>query len=404
MATAMAQPTQEPVGSAQEAPVKLVRQVGGWNADGQEIYTDQFGNPWQDGAGLSQQSVTDAVNVAMAGYRNDRSPANAPAAPPIDQYSKDQIALGREALDFSKTHAGLTTRAAEMQIGAAGDFLDYFTTFQPLQKQIVSDAQGFDTTARREQAAAEAGADVSSGLDVASANRRRELASMGFDPSSGRYQSGETAAGVGGAALKAGAMNQARRQVETEGFARKTAAAGLGANLPGQQATTLTSGIAANDAGIKATQAGYGQAMGGYASALGANNALFGTQGNIYNAQLDYTLGRTVDQSNTERNWDTNMTSTWNSIFSSRKLKKDIVDHKDDPLMKVGIKDWRYKAGKAGAHQDDGEVHTGPTAEQFKKATGRGDGKTVSFDDEIEVTLNSVCALRKEVRQLSGAK
>lgn len=153
----------------------------------------------------------------------------------------------------------------------------YTSTFKPIESYIASDAMGYDTPERREQAAGQAVADVGTQADVANASLQRDLESRGVDPSSGAAASALARNGIMEAAQKAAAGNQARLNVETIGHGRVMDAANLGRGIASAQGTTA--GIALNagtqsvgnsqtalssgTAGVGMVQQGYGQAVNG---------------------------------------------------------------------------------------------------------------------------------------------
>jgi len=125
------------------------------------------------------------------------------------------------------------------------DYYDYLSeTYRPLEKELVSDAQEFDTQAEFERRAGQAAADYEKQQTQARQSNERTMASMGVNPNSGKYQAIQAQTGLTNAANKAGAMNTARTQAENLGYARKMDAAGLGRNLAG--ASTGAYGVATN--------------------------------------------------------------------------------------------------------------------------------------------------------------
>jgi hypothetical protein len=127
--------------------------------------------------------------------------------------------------------------------------------YQPLEQQLVKDASQYDTTERREEAALTAEGGQISATDQAMRTFGETLGERGIAPTSGGYQSGLRDILIRGAASRANAGNQARRQIEDTGFARRTAVAGIGRNLPG----SAQAGMSAAANGLSNTANMYGQ-------------------------------------------------------------------------------------------------------------------------------------------------
>lgn len=205
-------------------------------------------------------------------------------------------------------------RLMDQQEALTQDRINYEKdTFRPLEKQLVADANAYDTPERRAAEAGKAMQTVGTQFDVARQGMRRQASASGIDPSSGNFIANLGTMGVREAATKAASGTAATNLVETTGRAMKADAAALGRGLPSAQATTaglaLTAGnSAANTAQIPANIAaqgtammnqGYGTAMQGNASAgnllLGQYNAevkandnsgLWGALGNVAGAAL----------------------------------------------------------------------------------------------------------------------
>ncbi len=149
----------------------------------------------------------------------------------------------RRAADAAK---GANASAEEQARIAREQWDVYKENYLPLEKELVEDARNYDTAERRDQAANSAMADQQREFDAAQAQMTGRLASMGLNPADGRFQSGMQSMAVTAAANKAGAGTLARRAVETEGYARRATAVGLGKGIPGQ----AQSGLAAAQQGL----------------------------------------------------------------------------------------------------------------------------------------------------------
>lgn len=212
--------------------------------------------------------------------------------------------IAKEALDWYKQQyadsAPQRERAAETANQVAGQQLassrqndaisnDYWNyqknTFRPLEAGIVADAQNYDTTARREQAASKAMADMESQFGNEQAQQQRAMTRMGVNPASGKFASMDNQMAMAQAAAKAGAASKARDNIELQGYARKMDAANMGRGLASSQATSAgvamnAGNSAANNAGMPLTQANQAMAtMGqGFGAAIQGNSSA----GNLY--------------------------------------------------------------------------------------------------------------------------
>lgn len=70
-----------------------------------------------------------------------------------------------------------------------------------------------------------------------------------------------------------------------------------------------------------------------------------------------------------------------------------------EKVRSLPIEDWNYTP-ESGAG-DPNERHTGTYAEDFQRATGRGDGKTIPVGDAIGVTMGAVKELADKVDDLA---
>ena len=243
--------------------------------------------------------------------------SDAPDMTASNTIAASQAKLSQEQLDWAKSvfaeaapdRAAATARAntvSDAQLDALNkqtaltdDYANYNkTTFRPLEQGIVADAVGYDTTARRDAAAGQATADVEMNLSAQRGINARNLERQGVNPSSGRTLAMNNQMGIAGAAMKAGAANTARTQVETIGQARKMDAANLGRGLASAQATSagiaLNQGNASVASGMAsgAINAGGNAIMNnGYAGVQGGMSSAANTYGNIANASASADAG-----------------------------------------------------------------------------------------------------------------
>jgi len=279
--------------------------------------------------------------------------------------------------------------------------------FQPLQDQFIEKAQNWDSAGKQSEAAAEAKADVASNYALQKGQTDRALAAQGVRPDSGAY-AGITRANDTMAALSgAGAQNQARKLLRNEAMALQGDALNIGSNLPSQAGAFLGSGMNAGNSAVgnninnqNSWRANTGIMNTGFEGAMtGWNNSA-----NIWrNVSKDRTdMFNVSDKMRME-----SMGSMMGGIGSIAGLFMSSKDVKEDKREVRGIleamKDapkveaWRYKEGEG-----DGGEHIGPYAEDFQKATGLGDGKSINVIDMMGVTWGAVQELAEKVDALEG--
>jgi hypothetical protein len=119
------------------------------------------------------------------------------------------------------------------------------------------------------------------------------MASMGIDPTSGRYAGITRANDTNTALTSAGAQNNARQLVRDKGLALKADAINMGKGLASSTAaaygigTNAGNSAVANNASANAQFGQNGQAMGqGFNGAIGANSSAGNMLNNLYGNQL----------------------------------------------------------------------------------------------------------------------
>lgn len=108
---------------------------------------------------------------------------------------------------------------------AAGGYgADYFNewknTYAPAARQMISDAQNFNTANYRENLATQAASDAAMQFQNAQAQNMRSMASMGVNPNSGAALGMQNQAMLANAAQRAGASTNTRWMAEQEGWKR----------------------------------------------------------------------------------------------------------------------------------------------------------------------------------------
>lgn len=234
--------------------------------------------PDYSGVNAAAEANAAISKEALDFYRQayeEQAPARQQAADRAQQVSDAQLASMRQNQRISQ------------------DYADYQSnTFRPMERAIVDEANNYDTTARRDEAAGAAIADVSQQAAAARDIQQRNMARMGVNPNDGKFAAMTSQMTMQEALGKAAAGTQARRQVETQGFARRMDAANLGRGLASNQATSA--GIALN-AGNSAANTGQmpmqtamqgTQMMGqGFNTAMQGNTSAGNMFGQIANGQ-----------------------------------------------------------------------------------------------------------------------
>lgn len=290
--------------------------------------------------------------------------------------AKMSAQTGQDMLKWMKEQAVITNGWAEQ------DRKRYQEVFQPLQDQFIADAQSYASPERKAAAAAEAGADVALATRQAGEQRQRQQMAMGVNPMSGRAINANAKAGTDGALAVAGAQNLARRNVEQQGEAMKANAINLGNGLAVNPGTSMGLSNGAGQAGFGGAMQGYGQ----QASILGQQHA---QQMQAWQAKQSGigALGNALGT----------VAGAW--MFGS---SKDIKHDKEPfdalgAVRKMPVEAWTYNEGKG-----DGKRHVGPYAEDFQKATGVGDGKSIDAISMMGITMGAVRQLADKIDQLGA--
>lgn len=330
-----------------------------------------------------------------------------------------------EATKIALDMARAQTDTAKKQSDMADETYAYTKgTFRPLEQKMAADALGYDTTARRDAEAAQAQADVGTAGDAGRATMLREIAARGGDINSGNVAASLANASVREAAVKAGAGNQARKNVEAIGAAKLADAASLGRNIAASNATQTQLGLnAGNSATGNAASTGNITAQGAQLMQGGANTAI---QGNASAGQL------ALGQYNAQTNATQAANSTSNALLgglgqvagsfagsnagsaailalSDKKMKKDRkpVSGKLSlaAIKKTPVESWKYKKGSAG--DDGGKTHVGPMAQSVQKTMGNATAPGGKVIDLISMSGHQSAAIKeldKRLIRLEDAK
>ena len=167
------------------------------------------------------------------------------------------IAANSASKRAAKAQQGASDAAAQQAEIARDQWETYKSTYQPLEKGLVAEAQNFDSPERYAEATGQAAADVNSQFGLA---RDRLMRQPGFDPSSAAAQAGMVGLELSQAASGAVGQNAARRNVRDTAWARRVDALGLGKGLPANASSMLNQSantmgnIAANEYSLADSQ------------------------------------------------------------------------------------------------------------------------------------------------------
>ncbi len=353
----------------------------------------------------------------------------APAPDPrIGDAAERQAQLGEDWLSFAKDSYGvsqqrqseidaLTKQVTQAQLAemerqgkiSAEDRQRYETVFRPIEDQFVSEAQNYDTPERQAEAAANARADVQSSAEAERAAADRRAASVGINPSSGRYTGIDRGIGLGTAVAGVDAANKARQDVRDRGLALKTTAIDIGKGLPVSSNTAAALGLGAGTDALNAEAQANAQFQGstgiigqGYSGALSGVGSSANTLSSLYSANLNKYRTDQSTAADEASGWGSAIGTGLGLILSKKMAKtgkKPIADGVAlDAVNKMPVESWRYRTGLGDTNR-----HVGPYAEDFKREAGSGDGQTIPAQDAIGITMKAVQDLDKKVTRMAMA-
>lgn len=352
--------------------------------------------------------------------------------PRIAEAAQKQADLGQSWLDFAKdafeqskarqqTLDQQTSKVTDQQLGVADQQLKwaqqdrdrYNSVFVPAQDKFVNTAINYDTPERQEEEAAEASADVQKSAAQAREAQLRNAASLGLNPASGRYASIDQQTQFNTALADAGAQNQARKNVRDKALALQYQAANMGNILPQQANQSVGAGLGAGSSAIGLQQgnqqlfnnstgmvnSGYSGAMQGYQGMSNSLNNLYSNQLSAWQAQQQQAAQKSAGLGNFLGGVAGLATSFLPSDKNIKKNKRKIHDGEGlNAINAMPVEKWQYKPGIA-----DEDEHIGTYAQDFQKATGKGDGKTIPIGDAIGITMKAIQDLDKKVENVARA-
>ena len=297
--------------------------------------------------------------------------------------------IGRAAMKSAemgeKYLAWMQDQSAITNAWALEDRDRHQSVFQPLEDQMIRDAQNYASPERKALSAAEAIGDVRQQFEVGRGQNERRLTSMGVSPASGRF-TGEARRGATAESLAAaGAGNMARRNVDQIGDAKMAGVVNMGRGLAVNPATSM--GMS-NNAGAQ----GFSGAMQGYGQQGSLLLSQHDAQMKAYNANQQMLGG--IGQGFGMVLGAMPMMSSKDSKTNKKKSMGVLDAVKDMP-----VEEWEYKAGMGDG---GGKRHIGPYAEDFQRATGLGDGKSISVIDAVGVNLGAAQELAAKVEKLES--
>lgn len=196
-------------------------------------------------------------------------------------WAKEQDTLNRGLLDRVLT--GQEQVQADTLQNAQEDRQRYEDVYQPLENNLVSEFQNYDTPERRQRERGRAMADVNQSFDATRRNALQRLESYGVDPSQTRNAALDIGTRTAQAAAQAGAASAADRATEQTGRALRAEAINIGKGLPSNVAASYGQSLQAGNSMVgnaNQTTGTSGNAMQGANSYMNTANNAFGTGAN----------------------------------------------------------------------------------------------------------------------------
>lgn len=263
--------------------------------------------------------------------------------------------------------------------------------FQPLEDEYIARAKAGPDYAKVDGDVRRATADVAMQFDAAQKQADRRTAAMGVNPASGRSMAMVRSGEMAEAAAKAGAANTtrlaSRAAAEAESEGRMANVLNMGRSMAVNPATSLSMASGA-------IQTGHQGAMSGYEQQANILNQDYQNRFNTWQANQNSMMGTLggIGQ----------LVGAGISLWSSKDVKEDkapVTKSMLDAVKKMPVEEWTYKEGVA----DEGR-HIGPYAQDFQKATGKGDGQTIPLQDMMGVTLAAIQELAGKVEKMEARR
>lgn len=285
---------------------------------------------------------------------------------------------GEALLGWMKDQAKITNE------WAADDRAREVEVFRPLQDAFIEEANTWDSAARKNEAGQQAVADVRQQVANTEAGRVRQAMAMGIDQRSARFNAGGREASLNAGLAAAGAQNVARRRIEQEAEAKRANSINMGSGLAVNPGTSMGLSNGALQAGGAGAMSGYGQ------------------QGSLLNTQYNQQLQSWQANQNSMSSMMGGLGTVAGIMLSDQNAKTDKKPLPEGAALgairEMPVEKWRYKPGRG-----DGGEHVGTYAQDFTKATGQGDGKTIDVISAIGVTMGAIRDLDKKVDKMARA-
>jgi hypothetical protein len=206
--------------------------------------------------GLAQKELAEISREYLNNWKTEVWPTLKAESEKQQLRADEQFALDREIQTRQK-------EIADIEYGRRQEL------FFPIEERQISEAMAAGGEVDQERQAALAMGDVR----AASTRQQRDIAmqqqGFGIDPTSGRFQGMQRAAGIDTVAMEAAAANRARTAAEQLGWAKRMDALALGAGQFGNQATSTGLSLSAGNQALMSGQVpiqnaiAQGQSMGG---------------------------------------------------------------------------------------------------------------------------------------------
>lgn len=270
-----------------------------------EFLRDTYGSNWKNICHLDLGGGDSAP---------DPNPGQIAAAEASTEVGKMQKETAMEYLNFSKEQYAdfkddlkeIAQAQKKIMTDTAARGEEYAAyereTFRPLEKRLVSEAEGYNTAAKQEELASQGMADVASAYQVQRQQALDTMAKYGINPNSARFAAINAQLGQGEAAARAGVATKSRIAADEMGRARLYDAAALGRGLASNATAAAGTAVGAGSAagGNYMAPAEYmGKSYGQTGQMLGGASSSFGTAGNIYGQEFNARMqGYNAQQAN----------------------------------------------------------------------------------------------------------
>jgi hypothetical protein len=332
------------------------------------------------------------------------------------QVYADSLPASKQAAADASNLSQAQTAQMQQQAAMAKQANDFYTgTYQPLQQEIVTQAENYDTPTAESQASQQAIADTQKQVTAALQSGARDAASRGVDPSSGNFAAMTGALGVQGGASAAANANAAVTNVKNIGTQMKTNAAQLGLGLPAQALSasgtavnsgsaatgTAATGLAEMAAPASALGAAYSGAISGLGGAAGTYNGITNAQmaGNNSNASEWGALGTTVGSAAATY-------GAYLAALSDKRMKNSVKPTSPEDALEAvvatPVSSWKYKDSSPA--NDGGQIHIGPMAQDVRKNMGERAGPGGTAIDLVSlngINMAAIQGLHKKISRIA---